>query len=409
MSYRVIVECVLTQAQLSVDVENKYKKRLAVSNKLSFEIIHYAQKYLTIIRLMTTTIDIDITDIIQNNPLLDEEILPDIIKKFQVLVPNTDEFEPFDPSKIIRRQTINNESSTINIQSNNHNNQTIILPDITTQPSSYHNLLITTDLNGTSDCVTSKRNLQSSPHQPLKRKRYTHLINTPDDPVTLGYDLRDRSKLIQTSDDYMTYYESTDDEDDLNECPDYALLSNTKLLEFLICKDKYNITDEAIRIFNQLESIYGCCPSLYHLRKLRATLNKNIPIQKCAYLHVNDAIKLLVHSDPSVIENASNEVLHIKHNMDGTTIGASTNFLMSTITCMQSGANKQSVANVIPLGQFKFDKENRTEIDRVLPDEFVNMMEKKLIYLKNLKLELDFQMSIDMKMMWQVMGQYGIS
>ncbi|CAF0875345.1 unnamed protein product [Didymodactylos carnosus] len=53
---------------------------------------------------MATTIDIDITDIIQNNPLLDEAILSDIIKKFDVLIPNTDEFESFDSTKIIGRQ-----------------------------------------------------------------------------------------------------------------------------------------------------------------------------------------------------------------------------------------------------------------------------------------------------------------
>ncbi|CAF1050733.1 unnamed protein product [Didymodactylos carnosus] len=82
---------------------------------------------------------------------------------------------------------------------------------------------------------------------------------------------------------------------------------------------------------------------------------------------------------------------------------------MSTISCVESGINKQSATKVIPLGQFKFNKENRSEIESVIPDEFINMMEKKLVCLKNLKLELDFQMYLDMKMMWQVMGLYGIA
>ncbi|CAF1365581.1 unnamed protein product, partial [Didymodactylos carnosus] len=128
-----------------------------------------------------------------------------------------------------------------------------------------------------------------------------------------------------------------------------------------------------------------------------------------AYLNINDAVKLLIHSDPSIINNASNETIQIKHNMDGTTIGTTTNILMSTIACIESGPNKQSALNVIPLGQFKFNKESRCEIDRVIPDEFINMMEKKLLCLKNLKLELDVHMSIDMKMMWQVMRLYGIT
>ncbi|CAF4674447.1 unnamed protein product, partial [Didymodactylos carnosus] len=79
---------------------------------------------------------------------------------------------------------------------------------------------------------------------------------------------------------------------------------------------------------------------------------------------------------------------------------------MSTISCVESGSNKQSATNIIPLGQFKFNAENRAEIERVIPDEFVNMMERKLVCLKNMKAELDIQMSLDMKMMWQVMGLY---
>jgi len=128
-----------------------------------------------------------------------------------------------------------------------------------------------------------------------------------------------------------------------------------------------------------------------------------------AYLHINDAVKLLIHSDPSVLDNTDNQKIHIKHNMDGTTIGRSTNFLMSTITCIESGASQQTAPNVIPLGQFKFDKENRAEIERVIPDDFINMMKKKLVYLKNTKYELDIHMPLDMKMMWQVMGLYGIT
>ncbi|CAF4156637.1 unnamed protein product, partial [Rotaria sp. Silwood1] len=34
--------------------------------------------------------------------------------------------------------------------------------------------------------------------------------------------------------------------------------------------------------------------------------------------------------------------------MDGTTIGTSTNFLISTITCIESGAKQQTAPNVIP-------------------------------------------------------------
>ncbi|CAF1527550.1 unnamed protein product, partial [Didymodactylos carnosus] len=232
-----------------------------------------------------------------------------------------------------------------------------------------------------------------------------------DEQLFPRYELRDRSKLIKTSYDHMVYCDSTDDEED-DELTDDELLFDEKLLQFLKLKDQNNITDEAIRLFNILELQYGICPTLRQLKKLRAVLNKNIPVRKCnngAYLNVNDAVKLLIHSDRSIIDNASDEVIHIKHNMDGTTIGASTNFLMSTISCVESGINKQSATNVIPLGQFKFNKENRSEIERVVPDEFIDMMEKKLVCLKNLKFELDFQMSLDMKMMWQVMGLYGIT
>ena len=94
--------------------------------------------------------------------------------------------------------------------------------------------------------------------------------------------------------------------------------------------------------------------------------------------------------------------------MDGTTIETSTNFLMSTITCIESGAKKQTAPNVIPLGQFKFDSENRAEIERVISGGFITMMEKKLVYLRNIKYELDIQMPLDMKMMWQLMGLYRI-
>ena len=69
---------------------------------------------------------------------------------------------------------------------------------------------------------------------------------------------------------------------------------------------------------------------------------------------------------------------------------------------------KQTAPNVIPLGQFKFDSENRAEIERVIPDGFITMMEKKLVYLRNIKYELDIQMPLDMKMMWQLMGLYRI-
>ncbi|CAF1042002.1 unnamed protein product [Didymodactylos carnosus] len=209
----------------------------------------------------------------------------------------------------------------------------------------------------------------------------------------------------------MVYCDSKDEEED-DELTDDELLLNEKLLHFLKLKDQNNNTDEAIRLFNILELQYGICPTLRQLKKLRAALNKNISVRKCnngAYLNVNHAVKLLIHSDRSIIDNPSDEVIHIEHNMDGTTIEASTNFFMSTISCVESGINKQSATNVIPLGQFKFNKENRSEIERVVPDEFIDMMEKKLVCLKNLKFELDFQMSLDMKMMWQVMGLYGIT
>ena len=49
----------------------------------------------------------------------------------------------------------------------------------------------------------------------------------------------------------MTYYESSEEDDDEGS-PDDVLLSNVKLLDFLKFKDKYNITDEAIRNLNQL-------------------------------------------------------------------------------------------------------------------------------------------------------------
>ncbi|CAF3800700.1 unnamed protein product, partial [Rotaria sp. Silwood1] len=35
--------------------------------------------------------------------------------------------------------------------------------------------------------------------------------------------------------------------------------------------------------------------------------------------------------------------------MDGITIGTSTNFLMSTIMCIESGAKQQTAPSVIPL------------------------------------------------------------
>ena len=79
----------------------------------------------------------------------------------------------------------------------------------------------------------------------------------------------------------MTYDESSQGDDDDEGTPDDVLLSNVKLLEFMKFKNKYNITDEAVRILNQLESIHGSCPTLYHLKKLRTTLNKNTPIKKC--------------------------------------------------------------------------------------------------------------------------------
>ena len=124
---------------------------------------------------------------------------------------------------------------------------------------------------------------------------------------------------------------------------------------------------------------------------------------------MNDAVKLFIHSDPPVLDDIDHRKLRIKHNMNGTIIGALTNFLVSTITCIESGAKQQTAPNIISLGQFKFDKENRAEIERVIPDDFINMMEKRLVFLKGMKCELEIQMPLDMKMMWQVMGLYGIT
>ncbi|CAF1243057.1 unnamed protein product [Rotaria sordida] len=217
---------------------------------------------------------------------------------------------------------------------------------------------------GTSALIQPKCTRQSNCCQARKRIKTVQPAATgahsicSDDESLSKYSLRDRSKLIKIQYDYMTYYESSEEDDDEGS-PDDVLLSNVKLLEFMKFKDKYNITDEAIRILNQLESIYGSCPTLYHLKKLRATLNKNIPIKKCdqgAYLHINDATKLLIHSDPSVLDNTDNQKIHIKRNMDGTTIGTSTNFLMSTIACIESGTKQQTAPNVIPLEISLFKK-----------------------------------------------------
>ena len=103
----------------------------------------------------------------------------------------------------------------------------------------------------------------------------------------------------------MTYDESSEGDDDDDEgTPDDVLLSNMKLLEFMKFKDKYNITDEAVRILNQLESIHSSCPTLYHLKKLRTTLNKNIPIKKCDQGEFREVSKntLLGQSLFSIIE-----------------------------------------------------------------------------------------------------------
>ncbi|CAF3680841.1 unnamed protein product [Rotaria sp. Silwood1] len=355
----------------------------------------------TIILQDTLTVDIDIRDIIQNNPRLNNNVLPLILAKFRSIVPNANEVPEADLKKEIQRK--------VNDRTFRQNELDTSLVDFNNPTTVRSNVSV-----GISTLVQPKRTRQSNCCQARKRIKTVQPAATgshstcSNDESLSKYSLRDRSKLIKTQYDYMTYYESSEEDDDEGS-PDDVLLSNVKLLEFMKFKDKYNITDEAIRILNQLESIYGSCPTLYHLKKLRATLNKNIPIKKCdqgAYLHINDAAKLLIHSDPSVLDNSDNQKIHIKHNMDGTTIGTSTNFLMSTITCIESGAKQQTAPNVIPLGQFKFDKENRAEIERVIPDDFINMMEKKLVYLKNIKYELDIQMPLDMKMMWQVMGFY---
>ncbi|CAF3857379.1 unnamed protein product, partial [Rotaria sp. Silwood1] len=271
----------------------------------------------TIILQDTLTVDIDIRDIIQNNPRLNNNVLPLILAKFRSIVPNANEVPEADLKKEIQRKVSVGTS-------------TLVQPKRTRQ----------------SNCCQARKRIKTV--QPAATGSHS---TCSDDESLSKYSLRDRSKLIKIQYDYMTYYESSEEDDDEGS-PDDVLLSNVKLLEFMKFKDKYNITDEAIRILNQLESIYGSCPTLYHLKKLRATLNKNIPIKKCdqgAYLHINDAAKLLIHSDPSVLDNSDNQKIHIKHNMDGTTIGTSTNFLMSTITCIESGAKQQTAPNVIPL------------------------------------------------------------
>ncbi|CAF3827886.1 unnamed protein product [Rotaria sp. Silwood1] len=354
----------------------------------------------------TLTVGIDIGDIIQNNPRLNNDVLPLILAKFRSIVPNANEVPEDDLKKEIQRKLNMLKSKakfkadhrkiesyhycsnliTVAIKNRKVNNTAFKQSDLDTSLVNFNNptTVPSSVLAGFSTVFQQNRSDQSNCCQARKRIKTVQTAATgphstcSDDESFLKYSLRDRSKLIKIQYDYMTYYESSEDDDD-DGSPDDALLSNVKLLEFMRFKDKYNITDDAIRVLNQLESIHGSCPTLYHLKKLRATLNKNIPIKKCdqgAYLDINDAIKLLIHSDPSVLDNTDNQKLHVKHNMDGTTIGTSTNFFMSTITCIESGAKQQTAPNVIPLGQFKFDKENRAEIERVIPDDFINTMEK---------------------------------
>ncbi|CAF4697496.1 unnamed protein product [Rotaria sp. Silwood1] len=305
----------------------------------------------------TLTVGIDIGDIIQNNPRLNNDVLPLILAKFRSIVPNANEVPENDLKKEIQRKLNMLKSKakfkadhrkiesyhycsnliTVAIKNQKMNNTAFKQSDLDTSLVNFNNptTVPSSVLAGFSTVFQQKRSDQSNCCQARKRIKTVQTAATgphptcSDDESFLKYSLRDRSKLIKIQYDYMTYYESSEDDDD-DGSPDDALLSNVRLLEFM----------------------------------------------RCAYLDINDAIKLLIHSDPSVLDNTDNQKLHVKHNMDGTTIGTSTNFFMSTITCIESGAKQQTAPNVIPLGQFKFDKENRAEIERVIPDDFINTMEK---------------------------------
>ncbi|CAF1528055.1 unnamed protein product, partial [Rotaria sp. Silwood1] len=280
----------------------------------------------------TLTVGIDIGDIIQNNPRLNNDVLPLILAKFRSIVPNANEVPEDDLKKEIQRKvcpfalflsstsvfvylgfehfpTLNMLKSkakfkadhrkiesyhycsnliTVAIKNRKVNNTAFKQSDLDTSLVNFNNptTVPSSVLAGFSTVFQQKRSDQSNCCQARKCIKTVQTAATgphstcSDDESFLKYSLRDRSKLIKIQYDYMTYYESSEDDDD-DGSPDDALLSNVKLLEFMRFKDKYNITDEAIRVLNQLESIHDSCPTLYHLKKLRATLNKNIPIKKC--------------------------------------------------------------------------------------------------------------------------------
>ncbi|CAF1561806.1 unnamed protein product, partial [Rotaria sordida] len=58
----------------------------------------------TIILQDTLTVDIDIRDIIQNNPRLNNDVLPLILAKFRSIVPNANEVPEADLKKEIQRK-----------------------------------------------------------------------------------------------------------------------------------------------------------------------------------------------------------------------------------------------------------------------------------------------------------------
>ncbi|CAF1165991.1 unnamed protein product [Didymodactylos carnosus] len=153
----------------------------------------------------TLTVDIDITDIIRNNPLLNK-VTHVVFANFRSNVPNANEFPEANLKKIIQRK----------------------VNDTGFQPN---DLCV-----GTSTLIQPKRTHSSTCSQARKRIKTVQsaVINahstTSDEQSPLK--LRDRSKLIKTQYDDMTYYESEGEEDD--EFTDDTFLSNVQLLEINI-------------------------------------------------------------------------------------------------------------------------------------------------------------------------------
>ncbi|CAF3858859.1 unnamed protein product [Rotaria sp. Silwood1] len=311
----------------------------------------------------TLTVGIDIGDIIQNNPRLNNDVLPLILAKFRSIVPNANEVPEDDLKKEIQRKLNMLKSKakfkadhrkiesyhycsnliTVAIKNRKVNNTAFKQSDLDTSLVNFNNptTVPSSVLAGFSTVFQQKRSDQSNCCQARKCIKTVQTAATgphstcSDDESFLKYSLRDRSKLIKIQYDYMTYYESSEDDDD-DGSPDDALLSNVRLLEFM----------------------------------------------RCAYLDINDAIKLLIHSDPSVLDNTDNQKLHVKHNMDGTTIGTSTNFLISTITCIESGAKQQTAPNVIPLG--RLNSQMHEHFLRDLPLSAIMKDNQKAFFIKKL-------------------------